>query len=79
MPPLAKVHVCHADGCDRECPPQHLFCRGHWMMLAAPIRHLVTATATHLRVGGRPSTAWFAAARAAKAYVATMEAHGEKL
>jgi hypothetical protein len=68
-------HTCHARGCTRRCPPEHLMCRAHWGMV--PLR-LQRAVWDAYRPGQcddkQPSESWHEAADAAIAAVAEIEA-----
>ncbi len=67
-----SVHTCHADGCSDSCPPKHLMCRPCWLRVPRELRQDVQnafGTGHPKRANGviRPTRAWFAAVRAAKA------------
>ena len=59
-------HHCHARGCTRACPPEHLMCWKHWRMVPD---HLQRAVWRNYRPGQcddkDPSEAWHEAADAA--------------
>ncbi len=37
-------HTCHLPGCSAGCPPAHLFCRKHWMMVPVDLKAEVNRT-----------------------------------
>lgn len=37
----SRPHHCHADGCDRQCPPAYFMCPRHWRMVSAPLQRAV--------------------------------------
>src|SRR5260370_449770 len=41
MTVTALRHHCHAIGCSKACPPQHLMCLAHWSMVPEPIKRQV--------------------------------------
>jgi len=69
-----SAHHCHARGCSKKCPPEHLMCGSHWKLVPA---HLQRQVWDNYRPGQcddkRPSRAWFEAADAAIDAVAKHE------
>lgn len=39
-------HTCHAIGCTAPCPPRHLMCQRHWLMVSEQTRAAVCAAYT---------------------------------
>lgn len=71
------AHLCHANGCATEVPPEKLLCRKHWAMVP---KKLQTEVWRHYRAGQcddkRPSKEWLAAAKVAIDAVEKKERQG---
>lgn len=72
-------HVCHAEGCQVQIPPELFMCNLHWWMVPRPLRQQITLS---YRPGQcddkKPSKEWVEAAQAAIAAVKEKEAERER-
>lgn len=73
------AHTCHALGCNRSCPPQHLMCRQCWTLVPADLQNEVRRTAPLRNSGFVDATwaPWWRAQAAAIAHVANLKEPNE--
>lgn len=68
------THTCHAEGCNKACPPKHLMCGRHWAMVPQPQKNEIWR---HYRPGQeqdkRPSPEYLAVMKATIDTVARLE------